>query len=66
MVAKKSQLSPECRRFFRAGPEPSAATAAPVRPAGKPVNIRPATATKKATATTKKPKAKKAAKPAAT
>jgi hypothetical protein len=59
MVAKKSQLSPECQRFFRPDPEPSAA-AAPARPAGKPVNIKPAT-------TMKKPKAKvkKTAKPAA-
>jgi hypothetical protein len=57
MVAKKSQLSPECRRFFRSDPEPSAAA-----PAGKPMSIKPATAT----ATAKKPKAKKKPKPAAT
>jgi hypothetical protein len=38
MVARKSQLSPECRRFFRPDPEPSAA----VRPAGKPMSIKPA------------------------
>jgi hypothetical protein len=57
MVAKKSQLSPECRRFFRSDPEPSAAAA----PAGKPMSIKPVTTT------AKKPKAKKAtAKPAAT
>ena len=59
MVAKKSQLSPQCRAFFRSDPEPSAARAAPV---GKPMSIKPA-----ATTTAKKPKAKKtAAKPAAT
>lgn len=57
MVAKKSQLSPQCRAFFRSGPEPSAATAAP---AGKPLSIKPAATT------TKKAKAKKPAKPAAT
>jgi hypothetical protein len=38
MVAKKSQLSPECKRYFRPDPvEPVAATA----PAGRPVSIRP-------------------------
>jgi hypothetical protein len=37
MVRNKSQLSPECRVHFRAGPEPSQASAA-----GKPMNIRPA------------------------
>jgi hypothetical protein len=58
MVAKKSQLSPECRKFFRSDPEPSAAQASP---AGKPMSIKPATATAK-----KKPKAKKTTKPAAT
>ena len=36
MIQKKSQLSPECRRFFRRGPEPSQATAGP------PTNIKPA------------------------
>ena len=51
MIAKRSQLSPECRRFFRNDPEPSAA-AAPVR-AGQPVNIKPAATT------AKKSKAKK-------
>jgi hypothetical protein len=39
MVAKKSQLSPECRRFFRSDPEPIAA--APVARAGKPLSITP-------------------------
>jgi hypothetical protein len=60
MVAKKSQLSPECRKFFRGGPEPSAAAAAPARAAGKPMSIKPATAR------TAKPKARKKPKPAAT
>ena len=35
MIAKKAQLSPQCRVFFRAGPEP-------VTEAGAPMNIRPA------------------------
>jgi hypothetical protein len=71
MVARKSQLSPECRRFFRAGPEPDGAAAGP---AGRPMSIKPAathktktptkTATKTATKTKAKPK--KTAKPDAT
>jgi hypothetical protein len=60
MVAKKSQLSPQCRAFFRSGPEPSEAAAAP---AGKPMSIKPATTTAKKSS---KAKAKKPAKPAAT
>jgi hypothetical protein len=59
MVAKQSQLSPECRRFFRPDPEPVAA--APVVRAGKPVNIKPTAARKSKTT-----KAKKTAKPSAT
>ena len=55
MVARKSQLSPECRRFFRPDPEPAAAG-----PAGKPMSIKPATARKPV------PKAKPKAKPKAT
>jgi hypothetical protein len=43
MVAKKSELSPECRRFFRPDPEPVAAAA---RPAGTPKSIKPATVRK--------------------
>lgn len=43
MIARKSQLSPECRRFFRADPEP-VAVEAPLSPAGRPVSIRPKTA----------------------
>jgi hypothetical protein len=76
MVARRAELSPECKRFFRPDPEPVAATAPP---AGGPINIRPRS-TKPAKpvagkngstkpASTKKPtapKAKKPAKPAAT
>jgi hypothetical protein len=29
MIARKSQLSPDCRRFFRAGPGPSARVGQP-------------------------------------
>jgi hypothetical protein len=45
MIKKKAQLSPQCKVFFRAGPEPSEA-AAPR--AGKPTNIAPKS-TKKST-----------------
>ncbi len=39
MVAKRAQLSPECKRYFRSDPpEPVAVTAPPV---DRPVNIRP-------------------------
>ncbi len=53
MIQKKSQLSPQCRAFFRQGPEPGEA-------AGQPVNLKPKkTATKpaakKTTTATKKP-----------
>lgn len=77
MVAKKSQLSPECKRYFRPDPiEPIAETA----PAGRPVSIRPKTtkhakpvaakpgSTRPASskpATAKKPAAPKAKKPPA-
>ena len=78
MVAKRAQLSPECKRFFRPDPPEPAAMTAP--PAGRPVNIRPKAATKHTKpvaaksastkpASTKKPatpKTKKPAKPAAT
>jgi hypothetical protein len=66
MIARKSQLSPECRRFFRAGPEPDEAVAAP---AGKPMSIKPGATHKTKTtktATKTKPKPKKTAKPDAT
>ena len=75
MVARKSELSPECRRFFRPDPEPAAAG-----PAGKPMSIKAATSrkpapkakstkstTKSTTKATTKPTTKsKPAKPAAT
>ena len=67
MTRKKSQLSPGCRAQFR-GPAPAAA--APVAAAGKPLNIAPATRTRKAVSTkpvsTKPAKPKKPAKPTAT
>jgi hypothetical protein len=67
MIAKKSQLSPQCRQFFRAGPEADEAVAAP---AGRPMSIKPATTHKtKSTAKTAakaKAKPKKTAKPDAT
>jgi hypothetical protein len=53
MIARKSQLSPECGRFFRGGPQPVAA--------GEPINIKPVV--RKPVA---KKKPKKPAKPAAT
>jgi len=61
MIARKSQLSPECRRYFRPGPEP-VAVAAP--PAGRPVNIRPTHARPVKPAAAKKPKTAKPKKPA--
>lgn len=50
MIAKKSQLSPQCRVFFRPGPEPGEVRA------GKPTNIAPKAARK---STKPAPKAKK-------
>jgi hypothetical protein len=58
MIQNKSQLSPECRKFFRADPEPAANAA----PSGDPMSITPAPAKK----TKAKAKAKKTAKPDAT
>jgi hypothetical protein len=65
MIANKSQLSPQCRVFFRAGPESDEAADAP---AGRPMSIKPTTAhkTKAATKTKTKAKPKKTAKPDAT
>jgi hypothetical protein len=65
MVARKSELSPDCRRFFRSDPEP------PATAAGKPMSIKPATArtpVPKAKPNATKPKTSKSktAKPAAT
>jgi hypothetical protein len=66
MIAKKSQLSPECRQYFRAGPEGDEAAARPVA-AGKPMSIKPATTHRtKAKANSKTKPKKKTAKPAAT
>ena len=55
MVQKKAQLSPQCRVFFRAGPEPGQAAA---DPPGRPMSIKP-TATKKSTKKTTASKSKK-------
>jgi hypothetical protein len=65
MIAKKSQLSPQCRQFFRGGPEADEAVAAP---AGRPMSIKPGAThkTKVAPKTTAKAKPKKTAKPDAT
>jgi hypothetical protein len=65
MVAKRAQLSPECKRFFRPDPPEPVEVTAP--PAGRPVNIRPK-ATKPAKpvaakSASKKPAAKKPATP---
>jgi hypothetical protein len=51
MVARKSQLSPGCRVYFRPGPEDAAAV-----PAGQPMGIKPATARKAASTKSRKPK----------
>ncbi|MGX1319650.1 hypothetical protein AB7M17_003103 [Bradyrhizobium sp. USDA 377] len=53
MIQKKAQLSPQCKVFFRQGPEPGAARA------GRPTNIAPKAASKSAST------AKKSTKPAA-
>jgi hypothetical protein len=57
MIRNKSQLSPECRVFFRSGPEPEAAAA------GGPVDIKPSAVRKSGA---KPNRIKKPAKPAAT
>jgi hypothetical protein len=62
MVEKKSQLSPECRKFFRADPEPAAGAA----PAGEPLTIKPVTARKSKAKAKVNTKAKKTTKPAPT
>lgn len=63
MIRNKAQLSPGCRVYFRAGPEPVAGRA------GKPLTIKPA-ASKSSTAKSSTAKSSKAAKkpkkPAAT
>jgi hypothetical protein len=62
MIAKRSQLSPQCRQFFRDGPEPDEAAA----PAGRPMSIKPATTHKAKAAAKAKARPKKTAKPDAT
>ena len=57
MIQKKSQLSPQCRAFFRPGPEPGMA-AAPR--AGKPTSIAPKSSARTAKKSTKPVKKKKA------
>ena len=59
MIQKKAQLSPQCRPFFRQGPEPGEAATMQV---GKPTSIKPKTANKTAKKSTK-PKATKKKKP---
>jgi hypothetical protein len=59
MIRNKSQLSPQCRAFFR--PDPEVAVTPVV--AGRPLTIRPATSRKPVSA--RSHKAKKPAKPAA-
>ncbi|WP_314951484.1 hypothetical protein [Bradyrhizobium cosmicum] len=56
MIQKKSQLSPQCRAFFRPSPEPGMA-AAPR--AGKPTSIAPKSSAKAAKKSTKPAKKKK-------
>jgi hypothetical protein len=65
MVRNKSQLSPECRVYFRPGPEDAAAAPAA---AGTPMSIKPATSKKPVSAKTsaKTQKSKKPKKPDAT
>ena len=62
MIQRKSELSPECRRHFRPGPEPGEEAAGPptdIKPAArKPVSAKPDSAKAK--------KPKKPVKPAAT
>jgi hypothetical protein len=71
MIQRKAQLSPECRRYFRPDPAPSAAAGQPtnIRPVvRKPVSARPASAktssAKISSAKTSSAKAKKPKKPA--
>ncbi|MBR0714414.1 hypothetical protein [Bradyrhizobium liaoningense] len=57
MIERKAQLSPQCRAFFRPGPEPGEA-------AGRPTNIKPVAAVKKTKpAATRKTTASKKKKP---
>jgi hypothetical protein len=66
MIAKKAQLSPQCRQFFRAGPERDKTAARPVA-AGRPMSIKPAMTHKHKTTTKSKASPnKKTGKPDAT
>ena len=56
MIQKKAQLSPQCRPFFRQGPEPSEAVATR---AGPPTSIKPKSASKAAKKSSKPKAAKK-------
>jgi len=60
MIARKSQLSPECRQYFRPGPEPDEQAAAP------PTDIKPVVRKPVKATNTKAKKPKKTAKPADT
>ncbi len=59
MLARRAQLSPECKRYFRPDPQPVSVT---TEPAGRPVNIRPRAA-KPASTKHVKPVAAKPASP---
>ena len=57
MIQKKSQLSPQCRAFFRTGPAQGKAAA---HRAGKPTSIAPKSSARTAKKSTKPAKKKKA------
>jgi hypothetical protein len=59
MIRNKAQLSPECRAFFRSGPEPAVTPVV----AGRPLSIKPAAGRKPVSAKSRKTKKPK---PAAT
>jgi hypothetical protein len=60
MIQKKAQLSPQCRVYFRGGPEPGEATA---DPPGQPMRIKPASTKKTKSTPAKKTTASKSKKP---
>jgi hypothetical protein len=60
MIQKKAQLSPQCRVFFREGPEPGEAAATR---AGRPTNIKPHAAKKSTKLPPAKASKKKSSKP---
>src|SRR3954468_8360811 len=57
MIQKKAQLSPQCRPFFRQGPEPDEVPAAPR--ASRPTSIKPHSAKKSTKPSSKASKKKK-------